>query len=166
MYRKLVIVAITGLLAALIVPTAGAAKPTIQRISLDYHAVNTSCGFPVQLDAVGTIVDISYTDGLGTIHDFEAAPQAKETMTNVATGKSIVVNIAGPADFTFGADGSFKEVGGGNSTWGYGDPRTLGATRGIFLSTGRFVWSISASGVESWTISGKVTNLCTQLASS
>jgi len=164
MHRKLVMVAVTGLLAALVVPAAFAAKPTIQRIPFEVHYVNTSCGFPVQLDAVGTIVDISYTDGLGKFHDFEAAPQAKQTMTNLATGKTIVVNIAGPADFTFGADGSFTEVGGGTSTWNYGDPRTLGATRGIFLSKGRFVWSISASGVGSWTIDGTVTNLCPQLA--
>jgi len=165
MYRKLAMVAITGLAAALIVvPAALAAKPTIQRIPLDYHAINTSCGFPVQNDAVGTIVDISYTDGLGNFHDFEAAPQAKQTLTNIATGKTIVITITGPEDFTFGADGSFTAVGGGNSTWNYGDPRTLGDPRGIFLSKGRFVWSISATGAESWTIKGTVTNLCPQLA--
>jgi len=163
-YRKLVMVAITGLVAALIVPAALAAKPTIQRIPFELHYVNTACGFPVQLDAVGTIVDISYTDELGNFHDFEAAPQFKQTMTNIATGKKLVVNIAGPADFTFGADGSFTEVGTGNSTWNGGDPRTLGATPGIFLSKGRFVFSISASGVKSWTINGTVTNLCPQLA--
>ena len=62
MHRKLVVVAIIGLFAALIVPAAFAAQPTIQRIPLDVHFVADSCGFPVQVDATGTVVDISYTD--------------------------------------------------------------------------------------------------------
>src|SRR5205823_6646072 len=113
MHRKLVVVAVVGLFAALIVPAALAGQPTIQRIPFEDHFVSQSCGFPVQVDATGTVVDISYTDELGNVHDFQAAPQAKLTMTNLVTGKTIVVNNSGPGDVTIGADGSFTQVGTG-----------------------------------------------------
>ena len=162
MHRKLVTVAIVGLFAALIVPAAFAAKPTIQRIPVDVHFVTYECGFPVQLDATGTVVDISYTDALGNFHDFQAAPRIKQTLTNLVTGKTIGVNVSGPADFTFGADGSFTLVGTGNWSWNGGDPATLAP--GMFLTSGRFVYSVSASGVPTWTSTGTKINLCAQLA--
>src|SRR3954464_10446563 len=117
MLRKLMVVAIVSLFAALIVPAALADKPTIQRIPFEDHFLSQSCGFPVQIDATGTVVDISSTDALGNVHDFQAAPQAKLTLTNLVTGKTIVVNNSGPGDVTFGADGSFTQVGTG--LWGW-----------------------------------------------
>ncbi len=162
MHRKLVVVAIVGLFAALIVPAAFAGQPTIQRIPFDVHFVSDSCGFPVQVDATGTIVDISYTDALGNFHDFQAAPQAKQTITNLVTAKTIVVNISGPGDSTFGADGSFTLVGTGLWSWLGRDPATLAP--GLFLTEGRFVLSISASGVRTFTSTGTEIDLCSQLA--
>ena len=162
MHRKLVAVAVVGLFAALIVPAALAGKPTIQRIPFEEHFVSQSCGFPVQVDATGTIVDISYTDALGNIHDFQAAPQAKLTMTNLVTRKTIVVNVSGPGDATIGADGSFTEVGTGLWGWTRVNPTTL--EPGIFLTQGRFVVSFSASGVRTFTLTGTTIDLCARLA--
>jgi hypothetical protein len=162
MHRKLILVAIVGLFATLIVPAAFASQPTIQRIPFEDHFVSQSCGFPVQLDATGTVLDISYTDELGNFHDFQAGPQVKQTMTNLVTGKTIVVNISGPGQYTFGADGSFTLVGTGLWSWTNRDPATLAP--GMFLTQGRFVVSISASGVRTFTSTGTTINLCDQLA--
>lgn len=161
MYRKLIVVAVVGLFAALIVPAAFADQPTHQRIPLDDHFVSRSCGFPVQVDATGTIVDISYTDAQGNVHEFQAAPNVKQTMTNLNTGKSIVVNISGPADYTFAADGSFTLVGTGLWGWSARNPATL--ERGMFLTKGRFVLSFSAAGVRTFTSTGTTIDLCAQL---
>ena len=163
MLRKLLAIAIGALFAALIVPAAFAAQPTIQRIPVEAHFVDGSCGFPVQIDATGTAVDISYTDALGTFHDFQAAPQVKQTMTNLVTGKTMVVNVSGPGDGTFNADGSFTIVGRGLWGWapgGFFNPLPYG----LFLTKGRFVYSVSASGVATFTSTGTRVDLCAQLA--
>ena len=162
MHTKLVVVAIVGLFAALIVPAAFADQPTIQRIPFADHLVSQSCGFPVQIDATGTVVDISSTDAQGNVHEFQAGPTAKATLTNLVTGKTIVVNNSGPGDLTFGADGSFTEVGTGLWLWTRLNPATLAP--GIFLSQGRFVLSRSASGVRTITLTGTTIDLCAQLA--
>lgn len=162
MHRKVVVVAVVGLFAALIVPAAIAGQPTIQRIPFEDHFVSPSCGFPVQGDATGTVVDISYTDALGNFHEFQAAPQAKLTLTNLVTGKTIVVNNSGPGDVTFGADGSFTQVGTGLWGWARVNPVTLAP--GIFLTQGRFVLSFSASGVRTFTLTGTTIDLCARLA--
>jgi hypothetical protein len=162
MHRKLVVVVVVGLFAALIVPAAFAGQPTVQRIPFEDHQVSEACGFPVQLDAAGTALDISYTDELGNFHDFQAGPEVKQTMTNLVTGKSIVVNISGPGQYTFGADGSFTLVGTGNWSWTRVNPADLAP--GIFLTQGRFVLSISASGDRTFTFTGTTIDLCAQLA--
>jgi hypothetical protein len=161
-YRKLLVVTIVGLFAALVVPAAFAGQPTIQRSQGEIRDVVDSCGFPVQVDIIGKVVDISYTDALGNFYDFEAAPQDKETLTNLVTGKTIVVNVSGPGEYTFGADGSFTLVGTGLWSWLGRDPATHAP--GLFLTQGRFILSISASGVRTFTSTGTTINLCTQLA--
>src|SRR5262245_45638251 len=162
MHRKFVVIAIVGLFAALIVPAALAGKPTIQRIPYEDHFVSESCGFPVQVDATGKVVDISYTDELGNFHDFQAGPEVKQSMTNLVTGKTIVVNISGPGQYTFGPDGSFTLVGTGLWSWSRVNPATLAP--GMFLTQGRFVLSISATGVRTFTSTGTIIDLCAQLA--
>ena len=162
MHRKLIVIAIVGLFAAIIVPAAFAAKPTIQRIPVDDHFVTQSCGFPVQNDLTGTVVDISWTDALGNVHDFQAAPGLMQTMTNLVTGKIIVVDASGPGVSTTGTDGSYTLVGTGSWVWTNHDPATLAP--GMFLTKGRFVLSFSASGVRTFTSPGTTINLCAQLA--
>jgi hypothetical protein len=117
----------------------------------------------VQVDVTGTAVDISYTDVLGTFHDFQAGPQIKETLTNLLTGKTLTYNVSGPSEATFGADGSFTVVGTG--LWGWVSPGAFDPLPpGMFLTMGRFVYSVSASGVPTYTSSGTKINQCAQLA--
>jgi hypothetical protein len=153
---------VAALSLAAVAPAAIAGKPTIQRTPFEQHFVSEACGFPVQVDASGTALDISYTDELGNVHLFEAGPQVKSTMTNLVTGKTIVVNISGPGQYTFGADGSFTLVGTGLWSWTRVNPATL--EPGIFLTQGSFVLSISASGVRTFTSTGTTIDLCAQLA--
>jgi hypothetical protein len=153
---------VAALSLAVAVAPASAGKPTIQRMPFEDHFVAESCGFPVQVDAIGTVVDISSTDALGNVHFFEAAPQAKLTLTNLVTAKTIIVNNSGPGDVTFGADGSFTQVGTGLWAFIRGNPVTL--EPGLFLTQGRFVLSFSASGVRTFTLTGTTTDLCAQLA--
>jgi len=160
--RKILVLPFVVLAAIVLVPAAFAGQPTIQRIPFEDHSVSESCGFPVQLDATGTALDISYTDELGNFHDFQAGPQVKQTMTNLVTGKTIVVNISGPGHYTFGSDGSFTLVGTGNWSWGRVNPANLAP--GMYLTKGRYVLSISASGVRTFTSTGTTIDLCAQLA--
>ena len=153
---------VAALSLAAVAPAANAGKPTIQRIPFEDHFDSQACGFPVHLDQTATIVDISNTDELGNVHDFQAAPGAKLTLTNLVTGKTIIVSNAGPGDVTFGADGSFTQVGTGGWSWIGRNPTTLAP--GIFLTQGRFVLSFSASGVRTFTLTGTTTDLCAQLA--
>ena len=162
MHRKLVVVAVVGLFAALIVPAAIAGQPTIQRIPYEDHFVSESCGFPVQNDVTGTAIDISRTDELGNVLSIQAGPQFKQTMTNLVTGKSIVVNISGPAKVTYGADGTVTQVGTGNWTWMVVDPNTR--EPGTFLTRGRYVFTRYPSGVRTFTLTGTTIDLCAQLA--
>ena len=162
MRRFAIVVAVVGLLAALIVPAAIAGQPTIQRFPFEDHLVTQSCGFPVQIDATGTVVDISYTDAQGNFHDFEAGPTAKATLTNLLTGTTIVVNNSGPGDVTFGTDGGVTQVGRGLWLWSQLNPATLAP--GIFLSQGRFVFSRPAPGVRTITLTGTTIDLCARLA--
>jgi hypothetical protein len=162
MHRKVIMVAVVGLLAALLASAASADQPTIQQFPYEDHFVTESCGFPVQVDGVGKVVDISYTDAQGNFHDFQAGPTVKSTLTNLVTGKTIVVNNSGPADFTFAADG-ITLVGTGGWIWGRLDPATF--TPGIFLTQGRFVLTRSASGAfRSYTLTGTTIGLCARLA--
>ena len=93
---------------------------------------------------------------------FQAAPQAKLTMINLVTGKTVIVNNSGPGDVTLGANGSFTQVGTGLWGWIRVNPSTLAP--GIFLTQGRFVLSFSASGVRTFTLTGTTIDLCAQLA--
>src|SRR6266705_1379515 len=122
--KRLAIVLLLTLPFSLVASRAFAAKPTIQRIPVDNEFVDSSCGFDVDIHQTGTIVDISYTDAEGVLHDFQAFPQGKQVMTNLDTGKTITVNIAGPGTFTVNPDGSFTLVGRGTWSWNSNLTRT------------------------------------------
>ena len=144
MHRRLVVVAVVGLLAALIVPAAFADQPTIQRRTSEVHTVLQSCGFPVQWDGTGKVVDILYADELGNfLQRFQAAPETSYTLTNLVTGKSITRSTSGPQDLTFAADGTVTQKGTGVWLWPSRNPVTL--EPGIFFTKGMFVLTRSAA---------------------
>jgi hypothetical protein len=146
---------------ALLAQQSFAAKPTIQRIPIDDTFRTGACGFAVEGHTTGTIVDISYTDAQGNFHEFQAGPQVKSTYTNLLTGKSIIVNISGPGDFTFYENGGVTLVGTGLWSWD-GDPDT--GAPGLFLTQGRFVQTLDANfNQTSFTRNGTKIDLCAQL---
>lgn len=138
-----------------------AAKPTRQRDAVDDAFVDTSCGFPVQVHATGFVDVIQWVDADGNTRTILTAPQLKITFTNPDTGTTIRANIAGPAQFDVRSDGSFTVVGTGTN-WGQNNPDT--GEPGLFLTAGRFTFSVDAAGNESSTRVGTLTNLCPQLA--
>jgi hypothetical protein len=82
-----------GLFAAILVlfggPAASASQPTHSRSVADVTFVDTSCGFRVRVHVTGYVVFIERTDARGNVHQFDSYPQLKQTLTNIATGKSI-----------------------------------------------------------------------------
>ena len=161
MKRLAVALALVLPMLVMTAPSALAAKPTIQRERTDATVVDLSCGFPVQIHATGVVVTIEWVDADGTTHQIVAFPQGKDTLTNLDTGKSITINVSGPGQFTNGADGSFTLVGTGLWSW---DSHPVTEDPGLFLTAGRFVFSIDAAGNQSFQIVGQITDLCRQLA--
>jgi hypothetical protein len=160
--KRLAAVLPLALLALVVMaPSALAAKPTHERIRFDNTYVDESCGFPVEVHETGSILAIEWVGPDGTTRRFEAAPQAKNTLTNLNTAESITVNVSGPAHITEGADGSFTLVGTG--LWGWGHNPDTG-DEGLFLTAGRFVFSIDAAGNPSLQRVGRLIDLCAQLA--
>jgi hypothetical protein len=141
-------------------PSALAAKPTHQREPIDDTLVDTSCGFPVQINTTGLLDTIQWVDSDGTTRTIETFPQNRTTFINLDTGTPISVNTAGPGQFTERADGSFTFVGTGTYFW-LTHPQT--DEPGLFLTAGRFVFSVDPAGNISFQIVGKITDLCSPL---
>lgn len=161
MKRPAVVLLLTLLALVAAASSALAAKPTHERIPIDDVFVDESCGFPVEIHQTGFLIAKEWVDEDGTIRRFEAYPQLKATHTNLVTGESIRVNISGPAHITERPDGSFTLVGTGN--WGW-DVHPDTGEPGLFLTSGRFVFSVDAQGNESFSRVGRLTDLCAKLA--
>ena len=140
-------------------PPASANKPVIHRTAVNDEFVDSSCGFDVDVRTTGFVVDIFWTGADGSVRDFQAFPQGKQVITNVETGRSITINISGPAHVTVTAGGTATLIGTGNWSWGSnpvtGDP-------GIFLTRGRFVMSLNTGVVTS--LRGDLVGLCSKVA--
>ncbi len=159
--KRLAVALLATVLVLLAPSPAFAAKPTHTRIPFDQYFVDRSCGFSVGVRFVGITVDIQWTNANGDVRDFQAYPQAKQVLTNLATGKTITTNLAGPQHLTARADGSLTIIGTGN--WGWpSNPKT--SARGIYLTAGRWVFAINAQGNSSFSIVGHIVNLCPRLA--
>jgi hypothetical protein len=161
MKRRIVVLLLTLLALVMAAPSAQAAPPTHERMPADFDGVDETCGFPVEIHQTGFVIAIEWVDEDGSLRRIEAYPQLKATFTNPATGESITVNIAGPAHITESPDGSFTLVGTGN--WGWGNHPQTGEP-GIFLLSGRFVFSVDAQGNESFRSVGRFVDLCAELA--
>jgi hypothetical protein len=160
--KRLAVVLLLTLVTLLVAaPSAQAASPTHERMPANFDDVDETCGFPVEVHQTGFIIVIQWVAADGSLRRFEAYPEVRATFTNPSTGQSLTVNLAGTAHITEGEDGSFTLVGTGN--WGFShDPDT--DEPGIFLLSGRFVFSIDAQGNASLSSVGHVVDLCAQLA--
>jgi hypothetical protein len=161
MKRLAVAVLLALPMLVLAAPSALAAEPTRQRESIEGTFVDTSCGFPVQVEGNGFVDTIQWIDANGNTRTIATFPQAKVTFTNLDTGTTIQVNVAGPAQLDERTDGSFTVVAIG-TFWGQNNPDT--GEPGLFWSAGRMTFSVDAAGNESFQRVGTLTNLCPQLA--
>jgi hypothetical protein len=153
------LLSVTPLLAA--ASSAVASQPTLERVNISGTFVNESCGFPVRIETTGYAVRITWIDADGNTRGIEAAPQARQTLTNLDTGQSIKINIAGPDQFTFNADGTFTFAGTGTWSWVVNVDTD---EPGLFLTEGRFVAQVDSAGNFSFTRVGNMVDLCAQLA--
>jgi len=157
---------LSGVVFFSVAQAAFAVHPTITHTPFNNTFTDSRCGFEVAVQQSGIVIDITYTDSQGAFHDFEATPQGKQVMTNVATGKTITVIMSGPGNFTVNPDGSLLIVGTGSWLWGH-DPGINQSVEGSgwFHTTGRFTVFIDVNGVETNTFAGGTrTNLCNELA--
>ncbi len=161
MKRKLCLVLLLLLPLLVMGPSASADKPTMERFPVDDVFVDESCGFPVEVHIVGTVVHIEWTDEAGHVRFLEAYPGYRLILTNLDTGETITATISGPAHFTAEPDGSFTLIGTGIWGWFF-NPAT--GEQGLFLTKGRFVTAVDAEGNESFSIVGEIVNLCPELA--
>jgi hypothetical protein len=154
--KRLLAVSLMALASVVLVPSALSTAPTIQRFPIDATFLDeVDCAFPVQIDVVGTDLQITSGDRV-----FDAFPNSRATVTNLGTGTSITVSIAGPGHTTFGADGSVTLVGTGPTLFFFlfqGNPA-------ITLLNGRFVLTIDAQGNQTFSSHGATRDLCAELA--
>ena len=105
--KRLLVVSLFALASLVLVPSALSVRPTILRFPIDATIIDdVDCGFTVQIDVVGTDLEIISGNRV-----FDAFPQSRATLTNLVTKKAITVSLAGPGHTSFGADGSVTMVG-------------------------------------------------------
>ena len=159
--RRLSVVLLLAVAALMAGPSALAAPPDHERVPVDDLFTTDSCGFPVEVHITGFAVIHVRESKDGSVHFFSAGPQIKATLTNLDTGESITVNIAGPVHQTDNPDGSFTFVGTG--TWlRSAHPETH--EPGLFRSAGRFGVIVDTEGNETFFEHGRLTDLCPKLA--
>ena len=157
--KRLLIVSLVALASLVLIPSALSDPPTIVRTSGEAtYFDDVDCGFPVQIDIFGSTITIVSASGDRV---FGAFPGGRATLTNLDTGRSLTVNIAGPFHQSFAADGSTTLTSTGPALFFLefrGDP-------GITLLDGRFVWTFDSQGNEtSFSSVGKTRDLCAELA--
>jgi hypothetical protein len=126
-------------------------------------ALEYGCGFGVQLDAVGSVIDHEWFDAEGNYRLIENGPRTTLTATNVATGTSITVRYNGALLYWQDPEDTvWTQTATGPWVW-TADPASYLEGPGLWYSTGRISWS----GYEPMTYSqgGRLIDLCPILAS-
>jgi hypothetical protein len=141
MRRLLVVVFLIGL--ALLGPAsiARADKPQRQDVpDFEPFIVSGICSFDVRVtQLVNEEVTSTFQDGRQ-----QTTGQLRVRLTNIATGKSIDVNVSGPVTYTPNPDGSFTAVFRGRSLIFPNDPNAPPAQQHIFwVASGRVVMTVS-----------------------
>ncbi|MGZ8471206.1 MAG: hypothetical protein ACXWZ7_17540 [Gemmatirosa sp.] len=151
-------------------PAAGGNKPTqfdVPDASLTWAApAGVVCSFAVSSEVlVNQLVTKRFpADKNGDILELTTGV-AVARYTNLATRRSITVNISGPGQFTIHADGSATLVAVGRWTHVFPEGVELAGGLTFFLTAGRVVMEISASGVgELVSREGRVEDLCAALS--
>jgi hypothetical protein len=156
-----VVVLLVTLAVLMTGPSALADQPFRDRVPVDDLFTTESCGFPVEVHITGFAVIMEWPGEDGSFRFFAAGPQIKATLTNLDTGETITINIAGPSFVEENPDGSFTFTGTG--TWlRLAHPETH--EPGLFWSAGRFGVIVDAEGNETFFERGRLVDLCPRLA--
>ncbi len=138
--------------ALLVVPVGAQAKP---QSAVDSFTVTGECTFDVRFDVTGTYNVIEHGDTV-----IYTAPASKVRLTNLETGRSIVVSLAGALKERTAPDGSVTGVGTGHNLF------LSASTDGLPYTTGRVTYSYDpatgATALGGGT--GRAVDLCDRLA--
>jgi len=141
---------------------ASAAKPIrfSEEVSLTFTA---DCGsFDLLVELEGKEIVMLFLDAEGDLtRVFIAAPAVTASLTNLATGASIRLSLAGPAHVEVTpTEDSVKLVG----PWLLDfDPET-GEQGGWFLVTGQVTFTEDATGRSDLSFNGRAVDVCAELA--
>jgi hypothetical protein len=156
----------TVLVALAVVPAATANKPMREIIPApDDRLITGQCTFPVLGHIDGSEIDTTFTDRAGNpVKLLGVFPGNSLTLTNLDTGKSITLGATGSFQLRVEPDGSASAMVTGQGAWPDGNPVT--GEPGIWYQDGRVSATFDSQGnTTSIKSSGKLVNLCTQLAS-
>jgi len=164
--RRGILLFLTVLIGLAVVPAATANKPTREIIPApDDRVITGQCTFPVLGHIEGNEIDTTFTDKAGNpIKLLGVFPGNTLTLTNLVTSKSITVGATGSFQLRVEPDGSGTGMVTGLGAWPDGNPVT--GEPGIWYQSGRVTATFDAEGnTTSIKSTGKLVNLCTQLAS-
>jgi len=164
--RRGILLFLTVLIGLAVVPAATANKPTREIIPApDDRVITGQCTFPVLGHFDGNEIDTTFTDKTGNpIKLLGVFPGNTLTLTNLDTSKSIIVGATGSFQLRVDPDGSGTGMVTGLGAWPDGNPVT--GEPGIWYQSGRVTATFDAEGnTTSIKSTGKLVNLCTQLAS-
>jgi hypothetical protein len=159
--KRLVVSLAVGAVALAAAPAAFSGMPTITRNPASFSFEDdTDCGFPVFVQGTGTDINISSTGADGTTRSFDAFTNARATITNLDTGKSVTVSDAGSGHATFNVDGSGTIISTGPALF-----IGFAPLPGINWVVGRWVGSLDSSGnLTIHIVGGTVRDLCAAVA--
>jgi hypothetical protein len=156
----------TVLIALAVVSAATANKPMRTIIPApDDMRITGQCTFPVLGHIEGSEIETIFTDKAGNpVKQIGVFPGNTVTLTNIASGKSITLGATGSFQLRVEADGSGSGMVAGQGAWPDGNPIT--GEPGIWYQSGRVSATFDAEGnTTSIKSTGRLVNLCTQLAS-
>ena len=153
-------------MALAVAPAATANKPTREiNPAPDDIVITDQCAFAVLGHIDGTEIDTTFSDKAGNpVKLLGVFPGNTLTLTNLDTGKSITLGATGSVQLRVEPDGSGSGMVTGHGAWPDGNPIT--GEPGIWYQSGRVSATFDAEGnTTSIKSTGKLVNLCTQLAS-
>ena len=127
-------------------------EPIDQTIELDAGVV---CAFPVELVLTGKTKTIELPGGRIIV----TAPDQYATVTNLANGSSVTLNITGTFHVTTAANGDVVTVATGRNA-------LLDPVAGFVLTEGDFTFAFDAAGnlIAPLSGTGRVTDICAMVA--
>jgi hypothetical protein len=150
MNRPWGIVVVVGLVALMATGTAAAARPFKERDAVSSFTI-TACSFPVLIQPTSKDVLNVFVFSDGRL--FATGPEVS-TATNLASGKSVKINISGTFSLVSNDNGSVVLT--------FTGPTLL---EGGVINNGRSVFRFDASGnLVSSSVVGRQTDLCAVLS--